>query len=119
MNSKQKGNIALGECIRFLTNQGYIVSIPLNDAQDYDLIADIEGELKTIQIKYTTTKQTSGNYYVDTRTKGHNNYIKEKNKEADYYFVTTELLNSYFIPYNIIKDKQTFTLNDTLKEYLI
>ena len=119
MNSKQKGNIAFGECIRYLTNKGYIISIPLNDAQDYDLIVDINGELKTIQIKYTSTKQTSGNYYVDTRTRGHNNYIKEKEKEADYYFITTELLKNYFIPYNVIENKQTFTLNETLKDYLI
>ena len=119
MNSKQKGNIAMGECIRYLTNKGYIISIPLNDAQDYDLIVDIEDELKTIQVKYTATKQTSGKYCVDTRTKGHNNYVKEKRKEADYYFITTELFNNYFIPYEIIKDKQTFTLNDSLKDYLI
>lgn len=119
MNSKQKGNIALGECIKYLTSQGYIISIPLNDAQDYDLIADMEEELKTIQVKYTSTKQTSGNYYVDTRTRGHNNYVKEKDKEADYYFITTELLENYFIPYDIIKGKQSFTLNDSLKDYLI
>lgn len=118
MNSKQKGNIALGECIRYLTQQGYIISLPLNDAQDYDLIVDINGQLKTIQVKYTTTKQGSGKYYVDTRTKGHG-YIKEKNQEADYYFVTTELLENYFIPYEKIEGRQTFTLNDSLINYLI
>lgn len=118
MNSKVKGNIALGECIRYATAQGYIVSLPLNDAQDYDLILDINQKLITVQVKYTTTKQTSGNYYVDTRTKGHG-YVKQKNTEADYYFITTENMNNYFIPYEIIKNKQTFTLNDTLKDYLV
>lgn len=42
MNSKMKGNIALGKCIEFGTSKNYIISLPLNDAQDYDLIFDIE-----------------------------------------------------------------------------
>lgn len=35
MNSKMKGNIALGKCIEFGTSKNYIISLPLNDAQDF------------------------------------------------------------------------------------
>ena len=119
MNSKLKGNIALGECIRYATLNGYIVNLPLNDAQDYDSILDIDCKLFKVQVKYTSSKQTSGNYYVDTRTKGHNNYVKDKIEEANYYFITTEDLKNYFIPYEVIKGKQTFTLNDNFKNYLV
>ena len=119
MNAKMKGNIALGKCIEFGTSKSYIISLPLNDAQDYDLIFDIEGKLNKVQVKYTGSKQSSGKYYVDTRVRGHNNYVKENVEEVDYYFITTESLEKYFIPYKIIKGKQTFTLNDAFKEYLV
>ena len=118
MNSKIKGNIALGNSIQYATLKGYIVSLPLNDAQDYDIIFDIDGKLNKIQVKYTSTTQKSGNYYVDTRTKGHG-YIKENIEDVDYYFVTTANNINYFIPYNLIKENQTFTLNDKFKEYIV
>ena len=40
MNSNLKGNIALGQAIAYFTQQGYVVNIPLNDSQWYDLIID-------------------------------------------------------------------------------
>ena len=38
--NKEKGNSALGIAIAYFSTNGYIVSIPLNDTQDYDLIVD-------------------------------------------------------------------------------
>ncbi len=38
--NKQKGNTGLGIAIAYYTSNGYTVSIPLNDTQDYDLIVD-------------------------------------------------------------------------------
>ena len=38
--NKQKGNTALGIAIAYFSINGYTVSIPLNDTQDYDLIAE-------------------------------------------------------------------------------
>ena len=34
--NKEKGNTGLGIAIAYYTSNGYIVSIPLNDTQDYD-----------------------------------------------------------------------------------
>ena len=36
--NKEKGNSGIGLDIAYFTTNGYIVSIPLNDTQDYDLI---------------------------------------------------------------------------------
>ncbi len=50
-SNKEKGNTRLGIAIAYYSSNGYIVSIPLNDIQDYDLIVDKANELKRIQVK--------------------------------------------------------------------
>mgnify|MGYP003209652898 CR=1 FL=1 len=37
---KEIGNAALSTAIAYFGSNGYIVSIPLNDTQDYDLVVD-------------------------------------------------------------------------------
>ena len=72
MNSKQKGNIALGKAISYFTEQGYIVSLPLNDSQCYDLIIEREGVLQTVQVKYTSEQNPSGSFVCRLQTKNQN-----------------------------------------------
>ena len=48
-------------CLK-LTNEGYTVSILLNDTQDYDLIVDINGLLKKVQVKGTLFRTKYGIY---------------------------------------------------------
>ena len=52
MNSNQKGNIALGQAIAYFTKHGYVISLPLNDSQWYDLIIEKENIFQTVQVKY-------------------------------------------------------------------
>jgi hypothetical protein len=40
MNTKDIGNIGLGEAIAYFTGAMMTVSVPLNDSQPYDLIVD-------------------------------------------------------------------------------
>jgi len=54
-NSKNQGDAGVGQAIAYFTKLGYIVSIPLTDSQDYDLIVEIEDELKKVQVKTGTT----------------------------------------------------------------
>lgn len=51
-----QGNLGLGQAIAFFTSRGIPVSIPLNDTQKYDLVAEINGVLKKISIKTTMHK---------------------------------------------------------------
>ena len=41
--NKEKGNSGLGMAIAYFTTNGYVVSIPLNDTQDYDLVIEKDG----------------------------------------------------------------------------
>lgn len=45
-SNKEKGNTGLGIAIAYYDSNGYTVSIPLNDTQDYDLIVDKDNNLK-------------------------------------------------------------------------
>ena len=51
-SNKEKGNTGLGIAIAYYSANGYTVSIPLNDTQDYDFIVDKDtGESNILQNK--------------------------------------------------------------------
>lgn len=62
--NKEKGNSGLGMAIAYFTTNGYTVSIPLNDTQDYDLVVEKGGVLKSVQVKATGCKTSRGNFQV-------------------------------------------------------
>ena len=49
--NKNIGNSSLGIAIAYFTNHDYIVSIPLNDTQDYDLIVEKNNIISKVQVK--------------------------------------------------------------------
>ena len=52
MNSKSKGNIGEAIVLAEFVKYGIQVSIPFGDNARYDLIADFNGKLNKIQVKY-------------------------------------------------------------------
>lgn len=66
--NKEKGNSGMGLAIAYFTTNGYIVSIPLNDTQDYDLIVDKNNILKRVQVKSTGCKTKSSFYIMNLVT---------------------------------------------------
>lgn len=122
MNTKQKGNIAVGSAISYYTSLGYTVSIPLNDSQDYDLIVDIDGFLNKIQIKYTSEKRDSGYYTVGLRSisgSSKQEYKTVINTDIDYVFVLTGSNDKYIIPIIDITTKSSMMLNQSMDKYKI
>ena len=63
-SNKEKGNDGLGIAIAYYSTNGYTVSIPLNDTQDYDLIVDKNNVLKKVQVKATSCKTKYNKYQV-------------------------------------------------------
>ena len=68
--NKEKGNTGLGIAIAYFSSHGYIVSIPLNDTQDYDLIVDKNDIIKKVQVKSTSCKTKYGIYQVSIKSCG-------------------------------------------------
>lgn len=114
MNSKQKGNIGVGQAIAYFTLQGTTVSIPINDSQDYDLVIDMEGLLHSVQVKYTSEKANSGFYKVSLRSISGSSkeaYKTVKETSIDFLFIVTETLDMYLVPIIDITQASQITLN--------
>lgn len=117
--NKQRGNCGLGIEIGYFSTNGYTVSIPLNDTQDYDLLIDKNNEIKSVQVKYTTCKTKYGNYQVALKSCGGTKGITYKtviDTKVDYLFIATDKIDMYLIPVEEVKNKSTLNLCDKYKK---
>ena len=60
MNTKDKGNIGETVILAEFMKKGIPVSIPFGDNARYDLIAEFNGKLNKIQVKYCNQLSTTG-----------------------------------------------------------
>ena len=122
-NTKIQGCIGLGQAIAYFTKMGYVVSSPLNDSQDYDLVVEINEKLYKVQVKTTTIKTGSGYYqpYIKSCCKNtKKSYIRYADEfKYDYLFVTADNLESWFIPKTVINQKVAVTLNKEFDQYKV
>jgi len=120
--NKEKGNTSLGIAIAYYSSNGYIVSVPLNDTQDYDLIVDINNTLKKVQVKSTACKTRYGNYQValkscgGTKGKTYKTIIETK---IDEVFILTQDLKIYILPIEEIKNKSTLNICNKYEKYRV
>ena len=120
--NKEKGNRSLGIAIAYYASNGYTVSIPLNDTQDYDLIVDKESKLKRVQVKSTSCMTKYGSYQVALKscggTKG-NTYKTLIDTDVDEVFILLGNLKMYIIPIEEIKNKSTLNICDKYDKYRV
>ena len=120
--NKEKGNSALGIAIAYFSLNGYTVSIPLNDTQDYDLVIEKNNLLKTVQVKSTGCKTKHGVYQVALKscggTKG-DTYKTLVETNVDYLFIFDADKEMFLIPCVDIKNKATLNLSDKYLKYKI
>lgn len=120
--NKEKGNTSLGIAIAYYTSNGYTVSIPLNDTQDYDLIVDKNNILKRVQVKSSGCITKSGNYQVALKSCGGTNgktYKTIKDTIVEEVFIFLGNKEIYIIPAEKIKNKSTLSICSKYKEYKI
>jgi hypothetical protein len=124
-NSKKQGDAGMGHAIATFTMMGYMVSIPLTDSQDYDLIVEVDGKLYKVQVRTTRFKSPSGSYTANLKMTGGNskvNYIHKKGNELvyDYLYILADNGDSWFIPKSAIKNLVSgITLGIKYDEYKI
>ena len=120
--NKEKGNSSLGIAIAYYSSNGYTVSIPLNDTQDYDLIVDKDNILKKVQVKSSACKTKYGNYQVALKscggTKG-KTYKTVKETNVDEVFILLENLEMYIIPIKELHNKSTLTICNKYNKYKV
>lgn len=120
--NKEKGNSGLGMAIAYFSINGYTVSIPLNDTQDYDLVVEKEGKFKSVQVKATGCKRKNGNYQVALRSSGGTKgtvYKTVVDTNVDYLFILNAEREMYLIPKEEIKNKNTLNLCPKYEQYRV
>ncbi len=120
--NKEKGNSGLGIAIAYFSTNGYTVSIPLNDTQDYDLIIEKNNIFKSVQVKATGCKTKYGNYQLALKSCGGTSgktYKTVIETNVDLLFVLTGDLSLYLLPTKCLKNKSTLTLGNKYEKYKV
>ncbi len=123
MNTKDKGSLAVAQCIAKLCLLGYEVLLPLGDRKCYDLVFDDGKRLNKVQVKYAG-KGSRGKYLAYLRITGGNqsfNYAKKyKDDDFDYLYIFTADSRHYLIKWNEIKIRNVISIDDKkYQKYLI
>ena len=122
LTNKDKGNCGLAMAINYFVINGYTVSIPLNDTQDYDLIIEKEDELSRVQVKSTGFKTKYGIYQVSLKSMGGTKgkvYKTLVNTNVEYLFVLTEECGMYVFPKSKLTNRCTLNLNNSCDKYRV
>ena len=120
--NKEKGNTGLSIAIAYYTSNGYTVSIPLNDTQDYDLIVEKDNKLKRVQVKSTSCKTKYGIYQVALKSCGGTlgkTYKTLIDTNIEEVFILTEDISMYIIPKEEIKNRTTLNINQECYKYKV
>ena len=119
-----QGNLGLAKAINYFVSHSIPVSIPLNDTQKYDLVADFNGKLQRISIKTSRNTHTNGKTYeVQLRNTGGSSGKSVirlfDNESADYLFVYTADDKMYLIPFSEIAATSAITVGIKYTDYLV
>ena len=117
-----QGNLGLGKAIEYFVSHNIPVSIPLNDTQPYDLIADFDGRLQKIQVKTSRATDNGISYAVQLRNTGGNRtgtirQVAFDNTTSDYLFIYTANEKLYLIPTANLDIKNSITVGIKYAEY--
>lgn len=119
--NKDKGRAGIAAAIAYFGMNGYTVSIPLNDTQEYDLIVDDGKQLLKISCKATGSHAPSGYSVVGLRNTGGTKgslYGRESEKNNDYVFVLNEKGEKWLLPQSVLTSN-SMTLGEKYSQYKI
>ena len=117
--NKDKGRAGLAAAIGYFGMNGYTVSIPLNDTQEYDLLVDNGDNILKISVKATSQRSQYGVSIVNLRNMGGTNgtvYGREKDKNNDYVFVINEMEEKWLLPKGVLTNN-SINLGEKYNQY--
>ena len=97
--NKDKGRAGLSLGIAWFGANGYSVSIPLNDTQWYDFIAEKDGYFYTVQCKATGSKDNVISLRNFGGTKGSEYDNITNHVDLNFLFCLDKNMNMYVIPF--------------------
>jgi hypothetical protein len=121
-STKQRGNIGVAEAILYFTKQGSVVSVPLNDSQDYDLVVEYEGFLQKVQVKTSRQLSEYNIPMVNVKSMGGTSgaiYSTVAESGADLLFVHHEQEGNWLIPITKDMNRSSISLGDKYIEFKV
>ena len=117
MNSKSNGNIGEAVILAEFTRYGIQCSIPWGDNARYDLIAEFNGKLNKIQIKYCDAKISENDSYVCSVSSSTNHTTNKKltdySNDVDYIAIYIKPWNKcLLIPISFCGSRKTITFRN-------
>ena len=114
MNTRQQGDIGELGAAAWLASKGVPVALPLGHSPDWDLVAEIMGELVRVQVKTSTVCQR-GLWTVFLCTKGGNRSWSGVTKHldgsrCDYLFAHVGDGRRWFIPVAFLEARNSVVL---------
>lgn len=120
-NPREQGLVGLTDAIGWFGASGYIVSVPLVDAQPYDLVVDDGAGLKRVQVKTTTHRSRYGVFVVSLVTRGGNQSFHTAKlfdpSSSELLYVLTDDGDRYLIPTDVIRSRRSLSLGRRFVEY--
>ena len=116
MNKQQRGIVSELLAIAHFIKQGYIVSKPLTDFNEYDLIIDCKGSLERIQVKTIYWDNSKNRYLISCVTShikgnGHRTNKKYQNNSFEKLCGVEEETGAiYLIPIKAVENRRSITI---------
>lgn len=111
MNSKDKGNIGEAIVLAEFIKRGIQVSIPFGDNARYDLVADFNGKLNRIQVKYCNQITNNGSVLCPCASSTNhttNKHYTIYNNDVDYFCFYILIWNVILlVPIDVIGTKKS------------
>ena len=113
MNSKDKGNIGEAIVLAEFTKRQIQVAIPFGDNARYDLIAEFNGKLNKIQVKYCNQKIINGSIScpcVSSTNHTTNKHLSTYDNDVDYMaFYLASIDKLLLVPIEQLKGRKSIT----------
>ena len=106
--------------IAYYGSNGYTVSVPLNDTQDYDIVVDMDGKLNKVQVKATAYLDKNGSYQIPLRSISGTTrkpYKTVSETDIDLLFCLCGDGTMFSIPASAIENKNVITLRREKSKY--
>ena len=117
MNTKHKGDQAVGKAISHFLSSGYEVCLPIGDKRHYDLLVEKDGKVARVQVKYAGLYPSKKGCRAALRITGGNqsfSYAKKYADDAfDVLFVYTAKGEQYAIPWSKVTPRNELSVENT------
>ena len=117
MNNKDKGNIGEAIALAKFMELGVQVSIPFGDNARYDLVADFNGKLNKIQVKYCNHLSENDSILCPCSSTYHTKYGTHRTytDDVDYMcFYLAPWNEIILIPIEVIGNRKSIQVRKTL-----